>query len=279
MSARYGGRQSVSNQNAARTANDPSDCGGRAQPLRKGGRGRAQRGGGSTGCDARSSSLQRIGDGSQSFDESVVVCVRADEIPQGSIAGADTDSAPVETDARRENRLGGVDLLELETGVPRVSHPSAICLECLLLDMGRKIRKELPEPFGGSGNHAPSPLLESRPPRTPEAPRRPEPRVGLGWRRMPPSSAALTPVRRGEVKRRRPAPCSGAWMLPQKPVQEVESWPTVCPLHGFGASARSRLTLSYPDQAHLVFPDLAHDGKGIVRLAAPPEREQQDRHG
>ena len=93
----------------------------------------------------------RLGDGSQGLDESVVVCVRADEIPKGSVSGADTDSAPVETDACRENQFGRVDLLELETRVPRVSHPSAVGLESLLLDMGRKVRKELSEPFSGSG--------------------------------------------------------------------------------------------------------------------------------
>ena len=90
---------------------------------------------------------RRLGDGSERLDESVVVRVRADEIPQSRLARPNTDSAPVETDARRENWLGRVNLFELETRVPRVARPSAVCLESLFLDMGRKVRKELSEPF------------------------------------------------------------------------------------------------------------------------------------
>ena len=104
------------------------------------------------------------GGGSERLDESVVVCVRAGEIPKSRIASPNTDSTPVEADACRENRLGRVNLFELETRVPRVARPNAVCLESLFLDMGRKVRKELSEPFSGSGNHAPSPLVESVPP-------------------------------------------------------------------------------------------------------------------
>jgi hypothetical protein len=90
------------------------------------------------------------GDGSKSLDKSVVVGVRTDEIPKGGISSSDTDSPPIETDPRRENRLGRMDLLKLETRVPRVSHPNSVGLESLLPDVRRKVGKQLSEPFSGS---------------------------------------------------------------------------------------------------------------------------------
>ena len=113
--------------------------------------------------------------------------------------------------------------------MPRVTRPSAVCLQSLCLDMWRKVRKELSEPLSGSGNHVPSPWVEFVPPRTHQAPRRPRTKAGPGRQRTLLSTGALNPVRRGEAKRKRPAQGSGALKRLQKRVQEVVSWPESMP--------------------------------------------------
>lgn len=111
----------------------------------------------SESCCRFSRPNKRLMEGSQGFDESIIVCVGTDEIPKGSIIRANTDRPPVQAYTNRKNRLGRVDLLKLQTRMPWVSQPSAVCLERLLLDMRRQVGKERAEPLSGSGNHALSP--------------------------------------------------------------------------------------------------------------------------
>lgn len=71
---------------------------------------------------------------SKRLDETVVVGVRADEKPQGGIAGEDANSSPVESDANGEDRLRRMDLFELEAGVPRIAHPDEVGLASVSAD-------------------------------------------------------------------------------------------------------------------------------------------------
>ena len=71
-------------------------------------------------------------------DERVVVGMRADPIPDGGVARADADGAPVETDAGRIDRLRSVYAFELQAGMPRVAEPDNVALSRLFLNVPRK---------------------------------------------------------------------------------------------------------------------------------------------
>lgn len=141
---------------------------------------------------------------SQILDQSIVFGVRADEIPDGRVASANTNCPPVEADAHREDRSGCVDLLELQAAVPRVRGPEAVGFLSLSLDgSGRSassfrnrlvVREITPRPAAGS-----------RRPRTRAMPHRPARRVDPGMTRTTSTTAAPISIQPGEKTPPRPA--------------------------------------------------------------------------
>lgn len=167
----------------------------------------------------------------QRLNKTIVVCVRADEVPNGGVSGADTDCAPTKTDTNRENGLSCVDLLKLKPRVPRISQPCAVCAEGQLQNIWRKARKELSELFSGSGNHEPSPVVESAQPRTPAGLHQLKRQADPAWRRTPLPNGVPNRVRRGKAKQEHPVPRLGAWTPQKKHVQGVVSWFTAYRLY------------------------------------------------
>jgi hypothetical protein len=71
--------------------------------------------------------------------------MRADPLPDDFVLHEKTDSAVPGCDSRRVNRLYGMDLLEVETGMAGVLPEQPIYLSCSLLDGAREFLKRFSE--------------------------------------------------------------------------------------------------------------------------------------